>query len=479
MTRAIKRYITCENCSRTFDSEIYVSVTSDLENVVERVRSGEFMTFRCPHCGHIFFLSHPFSYNDSENNFIIQFVDESDDAFEFIREANNAKACFPNIFNKQKYRLISGPYSLLVEKLEIFKSGLNDKIIEFYKYYLSSALENKNYLAIEFEASKDYSQYRFNVIYEQNKIEHYGFSRDFYKEIEEKLIDAPFIHRNDDYIVDRRFVDSIVKQGDYAEPVHIDLYLTKKQHCVKVKLDNKTLWYKSEYNIGLNTKVEVPFSKYKLIGYVIEERDISEKELGFSFDKLRKVNKVYYSINDICNILNNGVLEELFSGAAIYNADLDLTPQELNMFVEGETIYYDSYMFAAQKLSKLEKNTRVAVVSSNPDCMEAFASASEYTFNVAVFTNQYFKVVKIYEHNGKNFILLLHLPKAYWHVLSANIELRIKSNNIIDLATERLNTKSFVDGQILTNDSQWASLCEWYNLAKEYSKICVSPVEIL
>ena len=121
MTRAINRYIICENCSRTFDSDIYVSVTSDLENVVERVRSGEFMTFICPHCGHIFFLSHPFSYNDSEDNFIIQFVDESDDAFEFIREANNTKACFPNIFNKQKYRLISGPYSLLVEKLEIFK----------------------------------------------------------------------------------------------------------------------------------------------------------------------------------------------------------------------------------------------------------------------------------------------------------------------------------------------------------------------
>ena len=478
MSKSINRYVTCEKCEKSFNTDIYVSANSDLENAVERVRSEEFMTFKCPHCGHVSFIPHAFLYNDLNDKFMIQFAVKKEDIYGFIAAKEDLNKKFPNILNNQTYRLITGPYPLFVEKLEILKSNLNDKIIEFYKYYLSTAIKDKDYIYIEFEASKDFTNYRFNVIY-KDKTEHYGFSREFYKELEEKFADAPFITRDDDFIVDERYVQSVLKHGEGAEPVHIDLYYTKRIHCVKVQLSSKALWYKTEFEIGLNTKVEVPYSKYKSTGYVIEEKMMSEKELGFSFDKLREVNKVYYSVDDITKCLNNGVLDKVFSGATIYNADLELSAQELNMFIEGETIFYNNYIFTAQKLSKLEKNTRIAVISTNPTRMEAFAPASENGFNVATFIDQYFKVLKVYEHNDKNFIILLHLPKEHWHVLSANIELRITNNDIVDLAIERLNTKSFIDGPVLTQHPQWESLCDLFNLTREGSKKVISPVEII
>ena len=478
MSKYINEYISCEKCNKTFLVDMYLSVSSDMDDAVERVRSGEFMMFKCPHCGHISFVPHTFLYNDINSNFMIQYANQVEDVYGFIKSTIDMKENFPNIFYNQKYRVITGPFPLFVEKLEIFKSGLNDKIIEFYKYYLSTALEDKNYIVIEFEASKDYTQYRFNIIYKE-KTEHYGFSRDFYKELEEKFRYAPFITRNDDFIVDERYVESIVNKGANAEPIHIDLFFTERKHCVKVQFDSKSLWYKTDYTIGLNTKVEVPFSKYKLKGNVVEEKDISEKELGFSFDKLRDVHKVFYSVDQIQDILNKGLLDKLFSGATIYNADLDLSVQELNMFVECETIFYEDYVFAALKLSKLEKNTRIAVISTNPTKIEAFATASENAFNVATFVNQYFKVLKVYKYKGKNFIILLHLPKEYWHILSANIELRITNNDIVDLTVERLNTKSFIDGPTLTQHPQWEGLCRRFNLCESNAKKVVSPVEIV
>lgn len=47
------------------------------------------------------------------------------------------------------------------------------------------------------------------------------------------------------------------------------------------------------------------------------------------------VEKVYYLVDDITNKLNNSLFDQIFSGAIVYNAGLYLSPQELNMFVEG------------------------------------------------------------------------------------------------------------------------------------------------
>ena len=64
-------------------------------------------------------------------------------------------------------------------------------------------------------------------------------------------------------------------------------------------------------------------------------------------------------------------------------------------------------------LSKIDKNTRIAIISTNPDRIDEFANATPFMFHIAVFNKQYFKVLKIYEHNGKNFIIMLHLLKEH------------------------------------------------------------------
>ena len=72
------------------------------------------------------------------------------------------------------------------------------QIVSLYKYYLASAIDRKKFIDILFEASKDFTQYRFNVIYGENDVEHYGFSRDFYKELLEKFSDYDWIDRPGD-----------------------------------------------------------------------------------------------------------------------------------------------------------------------------------------------------------------------------------------------------------------------------------------
>lgn len=113
--------------------------------------------------------------------------------------------------------------------------------------------------------------------------------------------------------------------------------------------------------------------------------------------------------------------------------------------------------------SKLDKNTRIAIISTNSDIIDEFANVTPFMFHVAVFNKQYFKVLKIYEHDGKNFIIMLHLPKEHWHILSANLELRITNNDIVNLTIERLNSKSFIDGRVFTEHPQYENLCRVFN----------------
>ena len=164
MSKTAQFYTCCQKCEKNFDVKQYISVNSEVENAVEKIRSGEFMIHKCPHCGHMNFVERSFLYNDLEGSFMVQYAVDKDTIYEYIHAFEDIEDKFPNILHRQQNRLITGNYHKFVEKIVIFKSNLNDKIIELYKYYLRSAIDRKGYLDIMFEASKDFTQYRFNVI---------------------------------------------------------------------------------------------------------------------------------------------------------------------------------------------------------------------------------------------------------------------------------------------------------------------------
>lgn len=477
MSKTRVGFVRCEKCNNSFKIEAYLSINSEQGDVINKIRNESVMQFECPHCKYINYINHSILYNDIKDKFMIQYANDLEDILAFIHANEEMKDKFPNIFYEQKNRLVTEGYARFVEKIEIFKSNLNDKIIELYKFYLASAIEKKGFKDILFEASKDFTRYRFNVLYDNNEVEYYVFNRELYKELEEQFKEDNNFNRADDLIVNQMLIEKFLKNPNDPTLVHEELYLTERQHCIKVNIDSKKYWYKTDYIVGINTKVEVPFGKNILEGIVVDEKDVSEKELGFTFDKLKEPNKVFYTVDDIIEILENGVLDLTLSGATLYNADLDLTDEELNQYNEGDTLYYDNHLFAAEKLSKLDKNTRIAVISANPTRMDSFTNESKNGFNVATFINQYFKVIKKFEYNSKNFIILLHLPRSYWHILSANIEFKFDKSDVVDIAIERLQQKSFMESApVLTAHPQWESLCKRINV--EFSKNVDSNVVI-
>ena len=79
LSKTIYKYVKCEKCEQNFETEIYMSVNTELENATEKVRSGEYMMFKCPHCGHVSFILHSFLYNDMKDNFMIQYATDEED----------------------------------------------------------------------------------------------------------------------------------------------------------------------------------------------------------------------------------------------------------------------------------------------------------------------------------------------------------------------------------------------------------------
>ena len=131
--------VACPQCGASSEVKVFktVNVTTD-RNFREQLLSGEMLHFHCPNCGHDAQLRYPMLYNDINNKFMVYFIPDAakdkvtDEALE--KEYGELAGI--------RRRLV-GDFNELKEKIHIFESGLDDRVIEVVKAALKDVVEKR------------------------------------------------------------------------------------------------------------------------------------------------------------------------------------------------------------------------------------------------------------------------------------------------------------------------------------------------
>ena len=130
MTKIKTSKYTCPKCGKESDFTMYESVNVDLNSKLkEKVLSGDFFSWTCPHCQQKYQIHYDFLYHDMKRDFMIYYAPNG---CEDINKTVNDMLTRLKGMRNTTYRSVDS-YNRLLEKIRIFEANLNDIVIEFAK----------------------------------------------------------------------------------------------------------------------------------------------------------------------------------------------------------------------------------------------------------------------------------------------------------------------------------------------------------
>jgi hypothetical protein len=126
--------ITCM-CENNFDADIADNIELDNNpEIVASILDGSFMNITCPKCKKVLKPEFPLTITDHGKNWEIIFIPELQRQ-EYLKTVKQAKGAGIT-------RLVIG-YPELLEKIKILTADLDDRIIEYLKYFIFSKILEK------------------------------------------------------------------------------------------------------------------------------------------------------------------------------------------------------------------------------------------------------------------------------------------------------------------------------------------------
>ena len=146
MSVSNKAKIQCPKCGYTIEVEQWQSVNSD-QNPDEKKKllDGTLFSVKCKRCGHAAQVGYPLLYNDPEQNIMIWLVYDNDEVrhvTDYFKTSKNRED-ESKIDRACRQRIVRDAFRLR-EKLMIFDSGLDDKIVEIAKLAFSQNVQKQN-----------------------------------------------------------------------------------------------------------------------------------------------------------------------------------------------------------------------------------------------------------------------------------------------------------------------------------------------
>jgi len=213
--------ITCPACGTASQYSMWRSINTAMSpGMKQAVRDRSAFAFVCPHCGKQCNVDYGFLYHQMEDSMMIQYA-QGDEA-----AADAYRLFFPEQpdeelidVKKENYLIrIVRSQNQLLEKLAIFDAGLDDRIIEIYKLFCLTQLQDKRpeLQAIEILMFNDGDKHILEAISDHKSIGCVEISMETYRLIQdsygEKLPDM----RTESPFVDRRwaldFISSMKEQ---------------------------------------------------------------------------------------------------------------------------------------------------------------------------------------------------------------------------------------------------------------------------
>ena len=141
--------VTCPSCHHEGDFEVWDSINTVLDPAMkEKVLNQSIFLYTCPNCGETFRLNYPTLYHQMEDLVMIYLVPESEveKTYEMFY-GENALADYRT--EKYLYRIVTSA-NQLVEKIQIFDAGKDDRVMELVKLLATDSIL-KNDPDIEFD----------------------------------------------------------------------------------------------------------------------------------------------------------------------------------------------------------------------------------------------------------------------------------------------------------------------------------------
>ena len=147
--------LTCPSCHHDGDFEVWDSINTVLDpEMKEKVLNQSIFLYTCPNCGETFRLNYPILYHQMEDLVMIYLVPESEveKTYEIFYEKNALAD-----FHTEKYlnRIVTSA-NQLVEKIQIFDAGKDDRIMELVKLLATDSI-------LKNDPDKEFDELRFAV----------------------------------------------------------------------------------------------------------------------------------------------------------------------------------------------------------------------------------------------------------------------------------------------------------------------------
>ena len=148
MSKLATYQVNCSSCGKQSDFDAWASINVQLDSELkEKLLKRELFMFKCFYCGEETSIIYPCLYHDMERKVMIQFC-ASEGLEESIKGLKKSIEIFEKNFPKLKekwsyeYRIVTN-LNDLNEKIFIFDSELNDKVIEIIKFSLKCNLKTE------------------------------------------------------------------------------------------------------------------------------------------------------------------------------------------------------------------------------------------------------------------------------------------------------------------------------------------------
>ena len=162
-----KKHLPCPKCGQMSDVTVWNSVTVKSEpDLKNDILQGKVNFFECGTCGYRALMPDPMLYHDEDKKLIMSFspIDDDIKAQEFLTKMCETSKESGELKKLEGYNLrFVTDINALMEKILIFDSGLNDKVIEVIKLMiLSQDIEKSSQRVCRF-GKKDGDKLEFMV----------------------------------------------------------------------------------------------------------------------------------------------------------------------------------------------------------------------------------------------------------------------------------------------------------------------------
>lgn len=129
--------VCCPECKKESEFTVWDSINTSIDPDMEaKVRDRSAFLFHCPDCGGETYLDYSFLYHNMDKKLMIQYADTDEAAAEFIGalEESWSTDIFSSLKDNDYTIRVTRSRDRLLEKLLIFDKGLDDRLIEIYKF---------------------------------------------------------------------------------------------------------------------------------------------------------------------------------------------------------------------------------------------------------------------------------------------------------------------------------------------------------